>query len=277
MRHSHPHPVGRRSLRFTGPFNGILQELTGIGPLYVHARNWLAELAAIIPLTGMAVDESGNTAIFPEDGLVISLGEVEEVHGVTINYQKRQALALEFATPGEPRGVSIVAIPNISDMESFTRCLHRHPAEIVREDEYERWREKFMVRPAICPCCMAAMEERRENPERNPLTAIFQHAIAEGLELRCEIISPSMGLSTWLAPRGLQFSNGLTGLIGSDNKAMLEVDYGMCHSLRIARQVMDGEVFSEICLYDSIGQLHLKIAARGAKHEGFWREICGEA
>lgn len=276
MHHSHSDLAARRSLRFKGSIPALLENVAGSGPLYVHARNWMAELATILPLGGMVTDEEERTAMFPEQGLLLALGEVEEVHGVTIEYRSRQALALEFATRGEPRAVSIVALPNISDMEHFTRCIHRHPADILREEDYRKWREEFIVRPYICPCCTAASEERRADPERNPLARIFCHAIETRLALRCNVASSAIGFCAWLTPQSLQFSDGVMGAIGIDGKSMLELDFGICHSMHIARREIDNEAFSEISLYDSLGGLHLQIAARGWQHEAVWRGLCGE-
>lgn len=275
MRHPNSHQVASRSLRFTGSLPSMLQSITLGGPLYVHARNWMVELASIIHLSDLVVDEESNTALFPEAGLHLSLGAVEAVHGVEIDYRSRHALALEIATPGEPRAVSIVAIPNISDLEHFRSCMNHHPSEILREEEYRRWREEFIVLPVICPCCQSAAEERRAHPENNPLTRVFCHAIEENLPLLCRVVSPIFGFSTWLTPKNLQLANGILGAISEDGRSMLEVDFGVCHTLRIVCRLLDDEPFSEINLYDSVGELHLSIAARGWDKEAIWRGLCG--
>lgn len=266
----------RRNLRFNGPMPSLLQSLTGGGPLYIHARNWMAELATIKPLTALWIDEETGAAHFPEQALSLDLGEVAEIHGVPLDYRANQALALEFATRGEPRSVSIVAIPNISDMDHFTRCLHHHPAEVIDEQEYQSWRNGFVVQPTICPCCQAAADERRAHAETNPLSRIFYRAIDQALPLYCNVVSPVVGLGSWLTPQSLQFSNGVLGAIGGDGRSMLEVDFGMCHTMRVVCRLVDDEAFSEISLYDSLGTLHLKISARGWEHEAAWRWLCEE-
>lgn len=274
MHHPNPYQIDRRTLKFNGPLPSLLQGVAGGGPLYVHARNWLAELAAIVPLTGMVTDESENSLFFPEQGLHLSLGAVQAVHGVVIDYRTRQALALEIATRGEPRTLSVVAIPNISNMEHFTRCLDHHPAEILREEDYQQWREEFITHPMLCPCCEASAAERRSQPERNPLTRIFCHAIEHGLDLRCHLISRVAGFTTWLRPKNLQLSNDMLGVIAEDGKSMLEVDPGVCHMLRIVCRVVDDEPFTEILLYDALGDLHLTISARGWDKDAVWRGLC---
>jgi hypothetical protein len=274
MHHSHSHPTARRNLRYSGSVPSLLESLTGDLPLYVHARNWLAELATIAPLTGLLIDESDQTAIFPEQGLVIALGQVAAVHGVPLLYGAHQTWALEIAAAGEPRAVSIVAIPEFSDMEHFTRSLHRHPADVLCDAEYRQWREAFAVIPPMCPCCHAAAEERRTNPERNPLARIFWHSIESQLALRCQIISPAMGFSCWLTPKTLEFSKrGLT-VLAEGGRSLLEVDVGICHSLQMVCRLIDAEPFTEIHLYDSLGELHLQIAACGWHYEAIWRGLC---
>ncbi|MES2440883.1 MAG: hypothetical protein V4584_17590 [Verrucomicrobiota bacterium] len=275
MHHPNLSKATRRALRFTGPVPSLLQSVASGGPLYLHARNWMAELASIVTLSGMVTDEDEKSAFFPEEGLQLSLGAVEAVHGVEIEYRTRQALALEIATHGEPRSLSVVAIPNISEMDHFTRCLNHHPADILLEEEYQQWRDGFIIRPVICPCCQAAADERRAFPERNPLTRIFCHAIEQELELRCSLISPVIGFTTWLRPKNLQLSNGILGVIAEDGKSMLEIDFGVCHTLRILCRLVDDEPFTEMNLYDSLGHLHFKIAARGWGHDRVWRGLCG--
>lgn len=274
MHQPNPPQVARRTLRFTGPAPSLLQAVASGGPLYVHARNWMTELAAIVPLSEMVSDEDGKSVFFPENGLHLSLAAVEAVHGVEIDYRTRQALALEIATHGEPRTLSVVAIPNISEMEHFTRCLNHHPADILREDQYQQWRDEHIIRPMICPCCQAAADERRSYPERNPLTRMFCHAIEQELELRCSLISPVVGFTTWLKPKNLQLANGILGVIADDGKSMLEVDFGVCHTLRIVCAMMDGERFTEMILFDSLGNPHFKIAAREWEMDAAWRSMC---
>lgn len=274
MHHPNLYQIDRRTLKFNGPLPSLLQGVSGGGPLYIHARNWLAELAAIVPLGDMVSDEAENSLFFPEQGLHLSLAAVEAVHGVTIDYRSRRALALEIATRGEPRTLSVVAIPNISNMAHFTRCLDHHPAEILGEEEYRQWRDEFIVRPVLCPCCEAAVEERRSQPERNPLTRIFRHAIAHGLDLRCSVVSTAAGFTNWLRPGSLQLSHGMLGVIAEDGKSMLEVDLGICHLLRIVCRVVDDEPFTEMRLYDSLGETRLVISARGRDKDAVWRGLC---
>lgn len=274
MRTPESFEIARRALRFPGPLTPMLSGMAKTGPLYVHSRNWMAEMASIVPLAGMVEDESENSVFFPEDGLHLALDAVEAVHGVEIDCRGKRALALEIATLGEPRSLSIVAIPHVSDVARFSVCLNRHPAQVLDEEEYQQWREDFLVRPVICPCCQAAADERRAYPERNPLTRVFCDAIDRDIELRCTLVSPVFGFSTWLKPGHLQFTNGILGVIAEDGQSMLEIDPGVCHTLRIVCRQIDDEPFSEIHLYDSVGTLHFKISARGWDKEAVWRGFC---
>ena len=86
---------------------------------------------------------------------------------------------------------------------------------------------------------------------------------------------PVLGFTTWLRPKDLQLSNGILGAIAEDGKSMLEVDFGVCHTLRIVCRLIDDEPFTEICLYDSLGVPHFRIAARGWDKDAVWRSMCG--
>ena len=269
-----PFLTHQRSLRFTCPLAPLLESVATGGPLYVHARNWLAELAAITPLTGIVIDDEEKVALLPEVGLQISLKSIEAVHGVEIRHRESQVLAVEMATRGEPRSISIAAIPRMSDMDHFIGALRGHPSETLREEEYQQWRNDFIIRPKMCPCCAAAAEERRAAPENNPLTRIFCSAIGEKRALRCSIVSPHFSFATWLAPKSLQFSGGVIGVIAEDGKSMLEVDTGLCYLLKIVRRRFDGESFTVLKVYDSMGILQLEISTHGWEAERSWHELC---
>lgn len=264
-------PTRRRALRFTGPVAPLLQDLSASGPLYVHARNRMAELAAIMTLSDLVAE--GDDWFFPDSGLNLSAGAVEVVHAIGLECRSGDAMALEIATAGEPRTLSIVASPDFSDMDGFTRSLNRHPAGVVENDEYRRWREEFTQQTIMCPCCQTAAEERRANPEPNPLTRILRHAIENNHPLRCGIVSPVVGLTTWLRPSNLRITGGFVSAISEDGRSMLEVDLGVCHMLRIERRLLDAERFTELRLYDSLGVLHLTLAAKGWKIARVWRGL----
>lgn len=261
------------TFRFRDSVPALFQSITCGGPLYLHTRNWMAELAAIVDPGDPVIDDHEDSVLLPEAGLQLSLPAVEVVHGVGINYQSRRALALEFATFGEPRSLSIVAIPNISNLGYFRKCMELHHSEVLSEGEYQAWRNDFMVRPSLCPCCAGAAEMRREDSESHPLTRIVCEAIERNLPLRCQMVSEVLGFSRWITPKNLRFSEGILGVIADDGKSMLEVDLGMCHSMRIVRRRIDDEAFSEINLYDSLGLLHLRISARGWDREAVWRGL----
>lgn len=272
MNKTNPYQTCRRALRFTGPVAPLLQDVATGRPLYVHARNRMAELAAIVPLSEMVVE--GDDWFFPGEGVHLSASAVEAVHAVEIESPTRPAMALEIATRGEPRSLSIVASATFSDVGEFTRCLNRHPVEIVEKDEYRQWQEDFTFQPVMCPCCLTSAEERRANPERNPLTRILCHAIENNRSFRCGIVSPVVGLTTWLHPENLQISGGFVAAIAEDGKSILEVDLGVCHMLRIQRRLIDAERFTEIQLYDSLGARHLTLSTKGWKVESVWRKLC---
>ncbi len=142
----------------------VLSSLHGESPLYLHARNWMAEMAAITPLTESITDEENDWISFPEQGLNVSLAAVRYLHAIAIDHPSRPSLALEIATHGEPRSISIAAIPVVSDLENFAVSLSRHPAQPLTSEHYDSWRARHLIRPTACPCCAEAAEKRRQNP-----------------------------------------------------------------------------------------------------------------
>ncbi len=66
----------------------------------------------------------------------------------------------------------------------------------------------------------------------------------------------------------------MLGVIADDGKSMLEVDLGICHMLRTVCRVVDDEPFTEILLYDLLGEPHLRISAGGWDKDAIWRGLC---
>jgi hypothetical protein len=184
-----------RHHRVDAPAASVLNDLSTDTPLYIHARNWMAEMATITALTECLIDEESQIAYFPEQGLHLSLDSIECLHTIAIEHRSRASLALEIATHGEPRAVSIAAIPHLSDLPAFTASLAEQPFHALSPESYDQWRESHLIRPAICSCCADAAEERRQRPESNPLTRIFCNAIEEGLLFHSRLTSPAFRFS----------------------------------------------------------------------------------
>jgi len=251
----------------------VLPSICGESPLYVHARNWMAEMAAITPLTESITDEEGDWLAFPEQGLNLSLPAVRYLHAIAIDHPSRPSLALEIATHGEPRSISIAAIPVVSDLDDFATSLSRHPARPLTSEHYTAWRDRHLIRPTACPCCAEAAENRRKNPEASPLAAIFSSAISEGTLLHCHLNSKTFGFSQSFVPGNLLMSSGHIGLTGNDGGAMLEIDPGLCHSFTLHRRPIDAEPMTILRIFNSLGIAEVTIEAPGFEPYDEWLRL----
>jgi hypothetical protein len=264
----------RQCVRFDGPPELLLLSMTCETPLYIHAGNWMAGLCAVTPLREMIGNHTGTRVFFPEDGLQVSLEDIEAIHGIDLETGEDSTLSVEFAIQGLPRAISIAALPNLSDAPRFRRSLRHQRAAVLTNDEYQQWSDSHTRRPAMCPCCAASAEQRRAAPQHNPLSRIFRHAIQHAVPLRCGIVSPAYGFTAWLTPGAIDFDDGRIELTGTDGMSMLEFDPGACHSLAVIRERLDDEPFTIMRLFDSTGNLRLEIGTPGWEAESTWRELC---
>ena len=251
----------------------VLSSIHGESPLYLHARNWMAEMAAITPLTESIIDDDSDWLSFPEQGLNLSLSAVRYLHAISIDHPSRPSLALEIATHGEPRSISIAAIPVVSDLESFSTSLSRHPSQPLTPEYYDLWRSHHLIRPTACPCCAEAAENRRQNPESSPLAAIFSNAISESLILHCRLHSKTFGFSQSFVPGNLLMNSGHLGLTGNDGAAMLEIDAGLCHSFTLHRRPVDAEPMTILKIFNSLGVAEVTIEAPGYEPYDEWLRL----
>jgi len=252
----------------------VLTDLCTHTPLYFHARNWMAEMATITKLSESIRDEEADTLFFPEQGLHISLPAIQHLHTVAIEHRSRASLALEIATRGEPRAISIAAIPHLSDLSAFSGSLAHQPTQPLTVETYDRWRESHIVRPSICPCCAKAAEDRRKNPENNPLSRVFCQAIEQGMTLHCQLSSIAFRFTREIAPGHLIFQNGHITLTSQDGCSMLEIDPGFCHSLTLHRRCIDAEPMTSLRIYSSLGVPELTIDTHGWNAYKDWLGIC---
>lgn len=251
----------------------VLPSICGLSPLYVHTRNWMAEMAAITPLTESIIDEDSDWLSFPEQGLNLALSAVRYLHAIAIDHPSRPSLALEIATHGEPRSISIAAIPAVSDLGSFSTCLAHHPAQPLTPEHYDRWRSHHLIRPTTCPCCAEAAENRRKNPGASPLAAIFSSAISEAAPLHCRLHSKTFGFSQSFIPENLLMRSGHIGLTGNDGSAMLEIDPGLCHSFTLHRRPVDAEPMTILSIFNSLGVAEVTIETPGYDAHDEWFQL----
>ena len=263
-----------RHHRVDAPPGNVLNDLSADTPLYIHARNWMAEMASITYLTECVMDDESQIACYPEQGLYLSLDHIEYLHTVAIEHRSRASLALEIATDGEPRAISISAIPLLSDLPAFTACLAEQPFHPLSAENYEKWRASHLTRPSICSCCADAAEERRKKPEIHPLTKIFHHAIEQQMTLHCCLASPAFRFFRSILPGALLFQGGRITLTSQDGNSMLEIDPGYCHSLTLHRTSIDAEPMTRLRIYNSLGTPELTIETPDWDACDQWLSLC---
>ncbi|MFT4175461.1 MAG: hypothetical protein QM627_02285 [Luteolibacter sp.] len=268
-----PSTTHRHHLLDTSP-EEVLLSLTSEAPLYLHARNWMAEMAAIRPLTEPILDEEQLWLSYPEQGLTLSLSAIRCLHRVSIEHRCRTSLALEIATRGEPRSISIAAIPTLSDLDAFAEKLAPHACTPLTRETYETWRKNHLIRPTACPCCQEAAEKRRKNPENNPITRILCSAIDQRQTLHCTLSARAFHFSQSILPHHILLSDKHISVTGDDHRSMLEIDPGLCHSLHIERRVVDAEQVTRLMLFNSLGIPELTLETSGWDSAAHWQELC---
>lgn len=265
--------TARRYRRLEESPAAVLENLPFGNPLYVHARNWMAEMAAIIPISGCFPTDDGWLS-FPEQGLSLHLPAIHHLHSVSVDHPSRPSVALEIATQGEPRSVSIAAIPLFSDIASLEQSLATHPSLDLTSDEYDAWRSSHLIRPTACPCCADAAKSRRENAADSPLARIFSETIEAKRTLHCQLSSDSFRFSRSFVPNELNIRKGQIVLTGDDHTALLEIDPGICHSLKFNRELIDGEPSTLLHIANSLGRTELVISTEGFEVCSKWAQLC---
>ena len=218
-------------------------------------------------------DEAEGEFLFPEDGLCISLREVEAIHAVSLDHNGNPSLSLEVAMDGEPRRLTLLATPEINGMKQFAVGIAGQPSEILVMEEYVSWKKGFTRIPMVCPCCKEAQEKRSLLAEHNPLVAIFRNAIDNRTSLRCEFLSSGLNFSSWIEPARLRITNSKIELICENGTAMLQVDAARCHLLTIKRQTIDGERVTQIGIHDSLAHRHMTLSAKGWDKAAVWGQF----
>ncbi|MDB6079158.1 MAG: hypothetical protein JWO82_2905 [Akkermansiaceae bacterium] len=269
-------PAATRALRFSCQPETILQEISTGSSTYVHARNLACELAAIAPLHSPVIDEQERLAFFPESGLSFALGEVTGLHAVMIPRPSAPAYSLEIGLPGVSRALSLVAIPECSDMLAFENALLRQNALPITEKELSAWQAVTTASLEMCPCCTASAEARQKEPEKHPLARVLRHATRERHSLLCRLISPHLAFSSWITPEQFRAGNGRLSAVDTGRRGLLEIHIGYVHSLWTLRQKIDGEDYVVLRVFDPLGRLHLEIASPELRLEAVWRELCRE-
>lgn len=234
----------------------------------------MAEMATITPLTEPVIDEDADWISFPEQGLHLHLPAIRHLHSIAIEHPSRPSVALEIATPGEPRSVSIAAIPSISDLSAFEENLDIHPSTSISPENYDEWRSSHRHLPEICACCAEAAENRRRNPENNPLHRILSMAVNVGAPLFCRLTADAFHFGFPMTPSHLFTSRGNLGITAADSMSMLEIDTGLCHSLVLRKKRIDAEPTTSLTLYNSFGIAELTIDTPGFDIHEPWRQLC---
>lgn len=267
-------PEPSHCFRFNEPSERLFLAIGGESPLLIHATNPMAGLAGIMPLGEMVGSEDGRTLFFPDAGLEIALDRIDAMHGIELPTEDGSTLSIEFALRGDPRALAIAAIAPHENADLFRRRLLALRFTSIDPLIYRKWSRAHTQHPVMCPCCSAAAAKRRANPAGNPMAGMFEQAVVRSTPLRCTLISRSCGFTSWLLPSDLSCGNGRLELTGNGGSSLLDFDPGICHSLSITRQRLDGEHFSVMRLFDSKGEAHLEIATPGWQAEADWRALC---
>lgn len=267
--------TARRYHLIETPALQVLDSLPSELPLYVHGRVPMAEVAVITTLGGCFVGHDGCFR-FPETGLAMSLDAIRAMHCIEVEDEAFPSVALEIATPGEPRSVSFAAVPSFSNPRDFGKSLASHPARELTSSQYDTWRARHHVPPHQCPCCKEAAANRRLNPANNPIARILAEAVHSRTVLRCQVHSKVFNFRITLTPGELLVHDSHLGITGEDQHSLIEIDPGFCHSMTIRTERIDSELVTILNIHDSLGTLGLTLETPGEKSAAKWAEICSE-
>ncbi|MES2997026.1 MAG: hypothetical protein V4733_09485 [Verrucomicrobiota bacterium] len=270
-----PGELHRKHYRFDCPAAPLAALIPVGAQACVQVANRIAGLGVMLTLHDLTPDDTRRFLSFPENGLHFAPEEVTAIHGIDLHGSACTAFSLEFAIAGEPRAVSIALTPQESGQRTVQEHLIAFAAGEIDETEYDRWHDENQATAKMCPCCLETANHRRANPRATPLARILRCAAAHKTALRCSILAPEYGFSTWLTPGTTICRNGRIEVASWHEPAVLEIDPGACHSYWIGTERLDGEWFTTMRVFDSHGCPHLQISARGRSHTARWEPFCG--
>lgn len=269
-------PTPTQSLHYPQEPIQLLDDLATLGDVHVHFRTRSSSLESVLPL-GMSIhEEDEGLLFFPECNLSLRSSLLQEVHASQVAIAGGRELALEMDFLSAPNGVSI-STHRRCDQERFRRVLLHHPYTIACRREIEQKRIEDSPPPCMCNRCAAIAKARRESPEKHPLTLILRHAEQEQVSLLCRIDASHGGFSQWLTPASLTTRHGVITIADESNQTRLHVNLGFAHSLWVVKTKIDGDAYSIVRVFDSLGHLSVELAAPNPNLVWLWEQICETA
>lgn len=251
------------------------ERLASLGMLCLRAKNLTAELVAIAD-PGETVLEGTDQLLFPSLGLSLSPSRIAGVHAMRIAQLPRHSGVLEFDFEHArfPLGIAIPGDLNGSKhLQEFVASFCQEEVEIP---ELLEWRAKLAEPFQACPCCQAAAEQRRANPEAHPLAPILSDAIDFGLELHCRITGEGFDFSRFIDPRRMSFQEAIT-LHDDHGDGILRIDPAHAHAIWVLPIHVDGETRTAVRIYDTLGSMNLEFSVPGDAFVAPWQRYCAAA
>ena len=268
-------PTSAKSiLRIDDAPERVLLALACGTPLLVQAGNRMASLATLSPLGEMAGCTTGRAVFFPEIGLDLAIEEVEAVHALDFTIGGNRALSVEFAIGNHPRALAIAALAAHGDDARVRDRLRPLRAARMAERAYQKWQDGYTRPPPMCPCCRGKAETRRQHADQHPVFTILADATEHERPLRCTLLSAVCGFSSWILPGILTCDEGRIECRDHAQSSMIELDPGLFHAVHIRRCRMDGEPYTALRLFDSLGIARVEISTPGWQADGVWHHTC---
>lgn len=249
--------------------------LASLGMLCLRAKNLTAELVAIAD-PGEIVLEGDDQLLFPSLGLSVSPSRIAGVHAMRIVQLPRHSGVLEFDFEHArfPLGIAIPGDLNGSKrLQEFVATFCEEEVEIP---DLLQWRAALSEPFQACPCCQAAAEQRRANPEAHPLAPILSDAIDFGLELHCRITGEGFDFSRFIDPRRMSFQQSIT-LHDDHGDGILRIDPAHAHAIWVLPVRVDGETRTAVRIYDTLGSMNLEFSVPGDSFVAPWQRYCAAA
>lgn len=251
----------------------FVERLPELGVVYVQARTDCGGAGKLCELTPVYIDYESHTLCSPAVGLMVSLDECKGVNATSNGESGSAMCGFDFEFESRPCGLSIYALPLVSDMDCYTSLIDQFFGKPLDREDLDEWREGYSPANYHCDNCERAGLYRAKYPERHPVCEIFQGLIGNQTRVFSRVMSSYSDLSISLEPENIVIDSGIVSVIGNDS-SVLALHMHNLHALVIKRKTVDGSDVSAIGIYNSLGTKGLEFLVEDPALVEEWSHIC---
>lgn len=123
-----------------------------------------------------------------------------------------------------------------------------------------------------CSCCRERAEFIRQYTAEHPVAIILSHLCNSKVDISFKIKSDSYFSDTTIQPLDYSFLEGIGEIKGVLNERF-SINFTFIHGVRIHAETIDGEDYSTLVLYNSLGQNYLQFSIVGNDSIIQWNRI----